>query len=1390
MVDFVGPYYFVVSSRGVDLSRRVVDWPVAPGVQSALLHAAQVVCDPDVANPDDMTCDTWSTDCRYAWPLFPFANPSAAFPQPTSLNSARPSYLVQSLYLGNGSDSRWPSLSNVHRHAVLLSGPQIESFAADQLNRCAVVFPNGALGNAQRQPVSGRYPFVTRQTTTCNQSAFMQLTDLAHDLYATLATLNPVDDRHIIEYSFALDTIEYSPLWSACKSALTSYVNFSLQVVDIQTSASCNTSDGNAPFDVNPCCSLPGQAYGVCSTVQSTLDLQVPQAVDELAFLDNSTCSDCSYYSLQQLMLVESSSCALQINGVDGDTSVDRIQILRIVDRCLAATMGDVLADGVKCSAATDPLCEEADPPRYLAGDCTTDADCTEAHGNNAMCDRLQMRCLVPSVVQEQRLIQCIVANMSESTRAYTQQLLAADTNNPAYIQPPFPVQSALEQLLWNRTRMFSCGASYEIPIHRRHHWSFEVIEHRCSAYFDICNNLLRTDKERAKDGETCRDYCGNDGAVSFYPTTEQSCLAWSTCNWNINTTDQHDCLFSTPAANGFFCGVCADDTQQSDCLYLSDVTSETDCQQVSEACLLPDGTLTSALSANECEAVGVCDGLCSKPQCVGAPGCENLDIYSCSLCSMSMNSSLSAYCPVPALFQMCGVSLFDTCEDEQACESVGGYCSDATDVEISEYDPGFCRTPFNYEPFGFNPYWKCDNDTFTFYHDFGCNNRAAYNFAYCTAFEGEWHWQATTKDECLALQVCVADVYGRSLGLDHRGNYHSEEQCTQPNEQWKSSFAWTSGKWLRGRMVPVAWQTAYYGSRYAWQSTIDFDQLTSDLLTAADLTSSSELQASSVCRFNRAPQLLGQLTCDCLAPNKDTDQSSFNSCRDQQADPDGTSQIETIGSIFTCQDDLTENATQFYSPPVFIQLPSDAIRAQDVCVYLNVERVASNTLMRSFVPQVPLSFASRPELRTTEVVSNRHNIIVGAIVGDGARFEVLGSYPVNFTLCVLLSRDNLADLYPVYDFATIRRDHEQLLLPLGLNDVYTVVLEPVGAAAQNFLCVDFAAESSESNDATKKTNQFDPNKDYVPIRRIRSQDGKSWRDIHSEFSSENLALIYTLAAIYTLLLPIVLVAVLFNPSLLNNLGAPLLALVGALLAIIMRFTYFYMAGAGVFAQGALVNLEFVFIIFPIFLVFAIFALQAIAWTFSLNHVDLAEGFVWLTLGYLAFFLTFALWTALFAGLGPDIGTTCGGLIQPTVDSSARDALNLAFTIYLVVLACLLLLVFIIAPYRLLRQIKAAGGVSWLQVVGQILLRVGPPMLGLVILAVLILVLSVKATQSEYFVFFLLLVGEVLPLLLMFYRLAGSQGASSLSSSGGSRDSMRRRSAGSRSGGTSRQVID
>ena len=556
--------------------------------------------------------------------------------------------------------------------------------------------------------------------------------------------------------------------------------------------------------------------------------------------------------------------------------------------------------------------------------------------------------------------------------------------------------------------------------------------------------------------------------------------------------------------------------------------------------------------------------------------------------------------------------------------------------------------------------------------------------------------------------------------------------------------------------MVDLEWRPLSFASPYFFEDALSFDQLLSDILLSADLHDSSALQANGLCRYNQEPDLLDKIICDC----DDQSTESFSQCSKSDYSTD------LVGTVFHCLDDLIlTNGSAFYSPPVYLYFDVTAIRPEDVCSLVYLSLLPANDYYRNVVPKVPLSFAFRPALSTKEVVLNQHNTVVGQLLSDGVRIAAdQNVFPTNFTLCLSIKDYQPDDVYSTLGFATLRHGK---VITLALDDVY---LASINISAQDtlFLCVDFNSQGP---------NVLGSDLEFFPVGLIPNWSSKS-----SEFSSSTLALLYTLAALY-----VILFIPLFILVLIKEWVGPLIwiAMLGIFLITTIRFSYFFMAAAGVFAQGKNINLEFVFIIFPIYMLFSVFALQSAAWLLTIfKMLTLRKLLTYFFACNVLFYITFVVWTILFATLPPTVTEKCSGLLDSSIDSSTQDAINLAFTIYLVVLSCLLAFSFFFAPLKLFSSVRETDESGAL--LSQICFRIGPPMFGLIVIAVLILVLAIRATESQYFVFFMLLAGEFFPILLLEYRLFAAAPATPSANSSRSKRSIVSRLSIGRSGSGSR----
>ena len=705
LVDYLGSFYFTVSSETVSLTKRLADWAPAPVVQGELIHTSRFYCDELPFDSNNLDCNLWGRDCRYSWPIFPFANPVPGYPLPSSLSSDRPAYLTSTLLLGDGSDPRWPKVPNKYSQVVLLDTTRVSSGLFEVLSKCYIWSPAGNLADASGHIFTGKYYFGEQPTSPeCDTEQFDDIVDLATDIFSNLTTLAPEDSRYITESVFALDTIRGTPLWQVCESELHDLIDYTCTTVVRDASAPCLSPDLSDEYYLDPCCSLDGSMVSVCPMVPTDITVQIPVQVNASAF-EHSSCSSCSLYALEQLVQLESSTCSLQIESVNGDTSLARIHTLWLVDECMRDTMGPVLSDGSRCNVNEgDPICTElVIDERYHAGQCTSDADCPLA---GSVCDRLALSCLVPAAIQEQSLIRCIVDGLSESSLSALIRSLEPVPASP----PPLPFESIVEELLWNRSRIDNCVGDFTLPLARRDRWVVETMDPRCAffvANVSQCDNLLVTDNQRAVKGQNCRDDCGDNGQLRFYPSSQEYCLDQTLCNRNGDIWEEEQCL-----AVSNFCGFCSDPSSESSCIEIPGITNQNSCEQA-QVCLMPDNTIRTDLTPQACQQIGECSGTCSTYRCEGSsPACGALSEEECIDCGY-FNATSFTVCPSVNLLGECYPVYDRPCANEGECTAVGGTCSDRSIISMSqEFNgnaaPGFCRVPYPVRPFMLSPYMTC----------------------------------------------------------------------------------------------------------------------------------------------------------------------------------------------------------------------------------------------------------------------------------------------------------------------------------------------------------------------------------------------------------------------------------------------------------------------------------------------------------------------------------------------------------------------------------------------------------------------------------------------------------------------------------------------------------
>lgn len=442
------------------------------------------------------------------------------------------------------------------------------------------------------------------------------------------------------------------------------------------------------------------------------------------------------------------------------------------------------------------------------------------------------------------------------------------------------------------------------------------------------------------------------------------------------------------------------------------------------------------------------------------------------------------------------------------------------------------------------------------------------------------------------------------------------------------------------------------------------------------------------------------------------------------------------LGSSYECYANETSGERDFFSPPVYLVYDSDSISPETYCVFMQFFLVSISPFQNEYIPEVPLSFSTQQVFRSYDVVYNKHGLVVGQLLGDGVLVNATDDkVPDRFTFCLVVDTHLPHDSskYSRYDFGRVVNGQ---IRPWNLPNVERFSSIFVGYS-QDLLC------------ATFEDGSFNPHGSYLPIARYPRSESV---DKTSYFPQYEIALLYVLAVVYGIMCAFGLF--LFVAKILAPLAGPLSVIVLVLFLLIcsLRSIYFFLLVNGIFDEGKNSDLQFVLVVLPIIFVFYLFSLQVLVWLASLKR-DLritARNGVFIFCVFLG--IVFIVWAILFATLTPSVTDPCPGRIDPTIDTSSRDAANLAFTIFLVVLSSIMFVIFMMLGFKI---VKTAGSNSSDALVffATVLWKIGINALALITLSVFLLILAVANPYSVYFVFFMLISAEVLPLLLVLYLL-------------------------------------
>ena len=265
-----------------------------------------------------------------------------------------------------------------------------------------------------------------------------------------------------------------------------------------------------------------------------------------------------------------------------------------------------------------------------------------------------------------------------------------------------------------------------------------------------------------------------------------------------------------------------------------------------------------------------------------------------------------------------------------------------------------------------------------------------------CTESNGTWKKRAFDESTCT----------GHGQGCNERNFWQLTPKqgsvCTDCDGTPAPYYNWNGGAWITGEMQPLAWKTREFTSINAWQPTLNWTKLYTEVEEVANLIVSKAIKSSLMCRFNLKSAALAKVACDC---GTETHTDCFETIKDvsigEQTFFSGIGGVAEWSGVSITVDTTGVPAQQ---DDALIEAKSTG----DVKVLL-----ATNTLQQVGRKRSP----SSPNIY--EVVTNDIDYIVGQLVSDGVTLVI--PMGVTITVCINLDQGIPRDpemLYPTRDFA------------------------------------------------------------------------------------------------------------------------------------------------------------------------------------------------------------------------------------------------------------------------------------------------------------------------------------------------------------------------------------
>eukprot|EP01102_Stenamoeba_stenopodia_P014094 TRINITY_DN464_c0_g1_i8.p1 TRINITY_DN464_c0_g1~~TRINITY_DN464_c0_g1_i8.p1 ORF type:complete len:1482 (+),score=141.67 TRINITY_DN464_c0_g1_i8:791-5236(+) len=757
------------------------------------------------------------------------------------------------------------------------------------------------------------------------------------------------------------------------------------------------------------------------------------------------------------------------------------------------------------------------------------------------------------------------------------------------------------------------------------------------------------------------------------------------------------------------------------------------DCQK-SATCLWNNTLITK----EDCESgdqmfCGVCGGdkCIVNGELLNESSCENTFACMHANGSVTYTNSEEECSKMSTCTKSCGGG---ECKTEEECETSGGYCSGLELFTFIQNTYGLPQPPetvclFETRPFNIPDCYLVSASQKIPYlstpYSIGCV--AIYNEKICSQNNGTALYLPSTREKCSSIgEGCLENSFTEVFSPK------SSQDCARCHQEMSPKFSWIPGSWRRSVPKRLEWQQKRFTRNTTLIKGPNFVELSSRILNGAVLGFVTDLQTQSYCKLAAKKSFIEAVSCACLDFEEDSD-----TCFDIPS--------PTLGAARICPD---SNATILAVPAILEFKNADVVGTE--CVTISAFDVIPSTFLNVPIPGVSPTYAhARYDGSTKESVKNKQDTIVGEVLSDGIKLEVLsGSFDIvqSFTLCFYMDEEVTDEKtkYKTYDFAT-KLDNDSLI-PLNVDAVLSKV-DNNG----NLLCGIIFKEIVE-----KVREGY-----YVPIAREKHWEEADYRNLSPGEQATLLivACLYffaVLLGLYTLYCAIDSSGHIFrnDPAMIIKICTSIL-----IVTCFIRFIYFILSGSKAVYFVDYHTAEEILVELPAFMYVTAFTLVAVAFFYTALGIKRKRSlslnrYVWLPFGLATF--------CLMSFFGIAIGLLeyfykhslsyeyCGSTI---VSASRNDSINQFRVAYRAVLAAYIALVSLFLFANGYYLAKTADSKKLKQPL-RMLFLVGVVGCCSLLSGIIFIIYYLVFDPSPYFTWVLLVV-EILPCVVIFLHMIG-----------------------------------